>query len=106
MEGVAIKLKVDDIGLIIDLFANSIAPEKFVRQEIDCVSKLTQFCQRMTTASFKACQLFWDIACQVRPYPKEIIESSIDKLKELLMNQEREIKMEYLDKSFDSLTSH
>lgn len=44
LEAVAIKLRLEDIALIIDLFAMRIQPEKFVRQELDCVSKLTQFC--------------------------------------------------------------
>jgi hypothetical protein len=38
----------------------------------------------MTNASLKACKLFWDIACKIRPYPNEIIENALDKLTSLL----------------------
>lgn len=57
-----------------------------MRQEIECVAKLIQYCQRQTPAVLKAAALFFEIACLVRPYPKEVIESAIDKLIGLLLN--------------------
>jgi hypothetical protein len=80
LESLQIKLRNDDLALIIDLFSTTIQPEKFMRQEVECVSKLTQYTQKNTTSVAKAIDLFFDIACQVRPYPKQIIELSIDKL--------------------------
>lgn len=63
LEGLQIKLKNEHLTLIIDLFSKTIAPEKFMRQEIECVSKLTQYCQKSTSAASNAIDLLYNIAC-------------------------------------------
>lgn len=67
------------------------------------MSKLTQYCQRATVATNKAAKLFFDISCQVRPYPVEIIEIAMDKLINLLLHQERSMKIEYINLCYDRL---
>lgn len=56
-------------------------------------------------ATQRACQLFWDIACLVRPYPTEIIEIAIDKLVSLLLHQDRQAKIEFINMSYERLES-
>ena len=84
LESLQIKLRIEDIAIFMELFTTTIQAEKFMRQEIECVAKLCLYCQRLSDASQKAIDLLYDIACQVRPYPKDIIEIAIDKLLGLL----------------------
>jgi hypothetical protein len=84
LETLQVKLMNEDLTLILELFSTTIEPERFMRQEIECVSKLMQYCQRSTSAVSKALDLLFDVACQARPYSKDIIELAIDKLLSLL----------------------
>ncbi len=103
LEALQMKLRNDDIALIIDLFGKDIDPASFMRQEIECVSKLTQYCQRQTTAVTNAAVLFFDIACQAKPYSSEIVETAMDKLINLLLQQDRALKIEYISRCYDRL---
>lgn len=103
LEALQVKLRNDDIALIISLFGTDIDPQDFMRQEIECVSKLIQYCQRQTTAVCRAAELFFEIACKAKPYSNELIESAMDKLINLLLHQDRAMKLEYINLCYDRI---
>lgn len=74
-----------------------------MRQEIECVSKLSQYCQRQTTAVGRAAELFFEIACKAKNYSNELLESAMEKLINLLLHQDRPMKLEYINLCYDRI---
>lgn len=59
LEHLQIKLSPAQISIIISLFTNEVEPQDFMWQEIDCVSKLTQYVGRQSDTVRDACDLLW-----------------------------------------------
>ena len=66
---VSLQLSFTEVESIIRLFSG-----------IECLSSLISYGNRPTQAVQLQTQLFFDIAVQKRPYPKELVEIAIDKL--------------------------
>lgn len=69
------------------------------------MSKLTEYVPRQSDSIKHACSLLWDIVAQIKPYPKEIIRSAIQKLMSLLKNQTPEVLIEFMNKCIESIGS-
>ena len=88
-------LKGEDIEILMDKFA-AIPPEQFTTKEIDCIHDITKYSNRSSNYQVKTVKLFWEIATQVRSYPKGIIEVALDKFCDMIKSWDREQKGEYI----------
>jgi hypothetical protein len=103
---VSSQLCVTELESIIRLFSG-IEPEKFILREIECLSSLISYGNRPAQAVQLQTQLFFDIAVQNRPYPKELVEVAIDKLiGSVRTAQEGPIRLAYIKKAYDTLLEH
>lgn len=105
LEHLQIKLSPEQISMIIALFANEVEAKDFMWQEIECVSKLTQYVGRQSETVKDACSLLWNVTAQVKPYPKEIIRSAITTLMSLLKHQTPEVLIGFMNKCIQSIAS-
>ena len=85
----------DEIEILVERFA-SVPPEQFVDKEIECVYELSKYSYKQANFSTRAANLFWEIAVQIRPYKKQIVDLAMDKFIELIRNWERDQKGEYI----------
>lgn len=98
------QLRGEDIEAIITLFSK-IEPEKFIMRELDCVASLISYTHRGTTVANLATQLFFDIAVQNRPYPKELVEVAIDKLiSTIRIVIDSSLRLHYIQKAYETLS--
>lgn len=100
------QLSVSELESIIRLFS-AIEPEKFILREIECLSSLISYANRPPQAVQLQTQLFFDIAVQNRPYPKELVEIAIDKLiGTVRIAQESPLRIGFILRAYETLSDH